>query len=108
MVAVKGTTIKTEFRSICDRATKGEVFLVTRPKDENIVIISEKEYRRLMRFKAYTDHLAAVSVAGEEAPNAEDTYPNGFFDLFGAGKSLGLDERPAELLWADDGKRASV
>lgn len=107
MVAVKGTTIKTEFKSICDRATKGEIFLVTRPKDENIVIISEKEYRQLMRFKAYADHLAAASVTGGEAPNAEDTYPSGFFDLFGAGKSLGLDERPAELSWADDGKRAT-
>ncbi len=68
---------------------------------------NEKEYRQLMRFKAYADHLAAASVTGGEAPNAEDTYPSGFFDLFGAGKSLGLDERPAELSWADDGKRAT-
>ncbi|MBQ6442875.1 MAG: type II toxin-antitoxin system Phd/YefM family antitoxin [Lachnospiraceae bacterium] len=108
MVAIKGTTMKTEFKSICDRTTKGEVFLVTRPKDENIVIISEKKYRQLIRFKAYADHLAAAAATGEETTNAEDTYPSGFFDLFGAGKLLGLDERPAELSWANDGERETL
>ncbi len=55
MVAVKGTTVKTEFKSICDRAYGGEQFVVTRPRDENVVILSEKEYRQLLRCKAYAD-----------------------------------------------------
>ena len=108
MIAVKGTTVKTEFKSICDRATKGEEFLVTRPRDENVVILSEKEYRQLKRIEAYANRLASVSAAGNEASNAEDTYPSGFFDLFGAGRTLGIDERPDELPWSSDAKRVTI
>lgn len=32
----------------------------------------------------------------------KDTYPKGFFKLFGSGKDLGLDEEPEEIDWNRD------
>lgn len=37
------------------------------------------------------------SVDYEIAENYKGTYPQGFFDLFGTGAGLGLDEEPEEL-----------
>lgn len=33
------------------------------------------------------------------------TYPKGFFELFGSGKNLGLDEEPKEILLKYDTKK---
>ena len=52
MVAVKGTTVKNDFKNICDRVFKGEVFIISRPKDENVVMVSEREYTELERIKS--------------------------------------------------------
>ena len=105
MTAVKGTTIKTEFKRICERAIEGETFIVTRPRDENIVIISEKEYRQLLRAKAYADHLSSGQGFGL---GAEDTYPRGFFELFGAGRSLEFGEKDMGLSFENDVKREEL
>ncbi|MBR5336629.1 MAG: type II toxin-antitoxin system Phd/YefM family antitoxin [Lachnospiraceae bacterium] len=102
MTAIKGTTIKTEFKRICELANKGETFIITRPGNENVVILSEKEYQQLIRAKAYAERLSGLVSAGT---SAEDTYPEGFFELFGSGKALGLDESPEELSFSNDVKR---
>lgn len=36
------------------------------------------------------------------------TYPKVFFELFGSGKNLGLDEEPKELPWEYDAKREKI
>ena len=69
MVAVKGTTVKNDFKNICDRVFKGEVFIISRPKDENIVMVSEKEYAELERLKRNAEYLAKIdrAIAQKEA-----------------------------------------
>ena len=63
MVAVKGTTVKNDFKNICDRIFKGEVFIISRPKDENVVMVSEKEYTELERIKKNAEYLAKIDRA---------------------------------------------
>lgn len=63
MVAVKGTTVKNDFKNICDRAFKGEIFIISRPKDENVVIISEKEYAELDRMRRNIEYLEKIDRA---------------------------------------------
>ena len=63
MVAVKGTTVKNDFKNICDRAFRGEVFIISRPKDENVVMISEREYAELERLKKNAEYLAGIDRA---------------------------------------------
>jgi len=63
MVAVKGTTVKNDFKNICDRVFKGEVFIISRPKNENVVLVSEKEYAELERLKRNAEYLAMIDRA---------------------------------------------
>ncbi len=69
MVAVKGTTVKNDFKNICDRVFKGEVFIISRPKDENVVMVSEREYTELERIKRNAEYLAKIdrAIAQKEA-----------------------------------------
>ena len=63
MVAVKGTTVKNDFKNICDRAFHGEVFIISRPKNENVVIVSEREYAELERLKKNAEYLEKIDRA---------------------------------------------
>ena len=63
MVSVKGTTVKNDFKNICDRVFKGEVFIISRPKDENVVMVSEREYTELERIKKNAEYLAKIDRA---------------------------------------------
>lgn len=63
MVAVKGTTVKNNFKNICDRVFNGEVFIISRPKDENVVMVSEREYTELERIKNNAEYLAKIDSA---------------------------------------------
>ena len=60
MVAVKGADIKYNFKAICDRVFGGETIIVSRPKNENVVLISEKKYEELERAQRNADYLAKI------------------------------------------------
>ena len=51
MLAIKGIDLKNNFKEICDKVFNGETFIVTRPKNKNIAIISEKELHELEKAK---------------------------------------------------------
>ena len=63
MIAVKGTTVKNDFKNICDRVFKGEVYIISRPKNENVVLVSEREYAELERIKKNAEYLAKIDRA---------------------------------------------
>ncbi len=60
MVAVKGADIKYNFKAICDRVFGGETIIVSRPKNENVVLISEKRYEELERMQRNAEYLAKL------------------------------------------------
>lgn len=47
MVAIKTVDLTQDFKSVADRIIKGEKILISRPRNENIVMITEKEYNEL-------------------------------------------------------------
>ena len=63
MTAVNGTTVKNDFKNICDRVFKGEVFIISRPKNENVVMVSEREYAELERIRKNAEYLAKIDRA---------------------------------------------
>ena len=63
MIAVKGTTVKNDFKNICDRVFKGEVYIISRPKNENVVLVSQREYAELERIKKNAEYLAKIDRA---------------------------------------------
>ena len=48
MLAVKSMDVRDNFKSLCERVFNGETVVVSRPKNENVVILSEAEYNNLM------------------------------------------------------------
>ena len=48
MLAVKSMDVRDNFKSLCDKVFSGETLIISRPKNENIVMISEESYNNLM------------------------------------------------------------
>lgn len=59
MLAVKATDLKTNFKLLCERVCTGETLIVARPKNENVVVISQKEYNELLQAKKDAENLQA-------------------------------------------------
>lgn len=67
MLAVKSMDLRENFKSLCDKVFKGETLIISRPKNENVVLMSEKEYNNLMKAKHNTDYLAMIDKSMAEA-----------------------------------------
>ena len=60
MLAVKSMDVRENFKSLCDKVFKGETLIVSRPKNENIVMMSESEYNEIMKAKRNAEYLAML------------------------------------------------
>ena len=69
MLAVKSMDLRDNFKSLCDRVFRGETFIVSRPKNEYIVMMSEKEYNEIMKAKNNADYLSMLEKSMNEAKN---------------------------------------
>ena len=66
MIAIKGTDLKNNFKAICDQAYMGETVIISRPRNENVVIISEKEYAEFEKTRRNRKYLAKIDRAIEQ------------------------------------------
>ena len=66
MVAVKRTDVKNNFKSLCDRVFLGETIIISRPKNENIVMISEKEFAEYEKARRNYEYLSKIDRAIEQ------------------------------------------
>lgn len=69
MQAVKSMDVRENFKLICDKVFRGETLIVSRPKNENIVMMSETEYNAIMKTMRNAEYLAMLdkSIAEAEA-----------------------------------------
>lgn len=67
MLAVKSMDVRDNFKALCDKVFKGETLIVSRPKNENIVMMSEAEYNKLMKEKRNAEYLAMLDQSITEA-----------------------------------------
>lgn len=67
MLVVKSMDVRENFRFLCDKVFKGETLIVSRPKNENIVMISESEYNEMMKAKRNAEYLAMLDKSMAEA-----------------------------------------
>ena len=51
MLAVKSMDVRDNFKEWCNKVISGETLVVSRPKNENVVIVSEKEYNEMVKAK---------------------------------------------------------
>lgn len=62
MIALKAVDVKTNFKDVCTKAFLGEVILISRPRNQNVVLLSEAEYNELNR----SAYLAKLEKSVEE------------------------------------------
>lgn len=67
MLAVKSMDVRDNFKSLCERVFNGETVVVSRPKNENVVILSEAEYNSLIKEKRNAEYLAMLDKSFAEA-----------------------------------------
>ena len=67
LLAVKSMDVRDNFKSLCDKVFSGETLIISRPKNENIVMISEHEYNEMMKAKRNADYLAMLDKSMAEA-----------------------------------------
>lgn len=66
MVAVKSMDVRENFKAFCDKAFNGETLIVSRPKNENVVIISENEYNEMLKAKRNAEYLEMLAKSDED------------------------------------------
>ena len=67
MLAVKSMDVRDNFKNLCDRVFRGETLIISRPKNENIVMLSEAEYNEMLKAKRNADYLAMLDQSIAEA-----------------------------------------
>lgn len=67
MLAVKSMDVRKNFKLLCDKVFMGETLIVSRPKNENIVMMSESEYNEIMKAKRNAEYLAMLDKSMSEA-----------------------------------------
>ena len=67
MLAVRSMDVRENFKSLCDKVFNGEVLIISRPKNENVVMLSQNEYNDLLKAKRNADYLAMLDKSMAEA-----------------------------------------
>lgn len=67
MLAVKSMDLRENFKTLCDQVFNGETLIISRPKNENIVMMSESEYNEIMKAKRNAEYLAMLDKSMGEA-----------------------------------------
>ena len=65
MLAVKSMNVRENFKEWCNQVINGETLIVSRPKNENVVIVSEKEYNELMKAKRNAEYMTKINESVE-------------------------------------------
>ena len=66
MIAIKAMEMRDKFKSYCDKVTSGEVIIVTRKNNDNVVVLSEREYNAMMKAARNADYLTMIDKSMSE------------------------------------------
>lgn len=66
MIAVKPTQMRDNFKTICDQVVDGEIVIVSRPNNKNVVVLSEKDYNAMQKAAHNADYLAMIDTSLDE------------------------------------------
>ena len=66
MIALRTVDLRNDFKRVSDLVISGEKVLIARPRNENLVVLSEKEYNELEKARRNTQYLAAIERSEQE------------------------------------------
>ena len=61
MLIVKSIDIRNNFKSWCEKVVNGETVVISRPRNENVYIIGEKEYNELKKAREKAEYLTMLN-----------------------------------------------
>ena len=65
MIALRTIDLRNDFKRVSELIKSGEKVLIARPRNENLVVMSEKEYNELDKIRHNTEYLAKIDKAIE-------------------------------------------
>ena len=90
MVAIKTVDLTQNFKQIADNVFKnGEKILISRPRNENLVLLTETEYNQLKKVRRNAEYLAKLDEA------IEDTRNNGGYEFDMSAKTF--SDKPVKV-----------
>lgn len=66
MIATKPLDLRSNLKKYMDFAFKGEPVVIARPKNENVVMVSEKDYNELIKSRQNAEYLAHLNSSYEQ------------------------------------------
>jgi len=60
MIALKTVDMRNDFKKVSDLVNSGEKVLISRPRNENLVVLSEKEYNELEKSRHNAEYLDKI------------------------------------------------
>ena len=60
MIALRTIDMRNDFKRVSDLVSSGETVLIARPRNQNIVVLSEKEYNDLERARRNNEYLDKI------------------------------------------------
>jgi len=66
MIALKTVDIRNDFKRVSDIVNSGEAVLISRPRNENLVILSEREYNELQKAQHNAEYIAGIEKSVKE------------------------------------------
>lgn len=59
--------VRNDFKGFCDKVFDGETLIISRPKNQNVVMLSETEYNNIMKAKRNAEYLSMLEKSVAEA-----------------------------------------
>jgi len=66
MIALRTIDLRNDFKRVSDLINSGETVLIARPRNENLVVLSEKEYNELEKARRNSEYLAMLDKSVQE------------------------------------------
>lgn len=63
MIALRAVDIRNDFKKVSKLVSSGERVLISRPRNENLVILSEKEYNELEKSRRNAEYLNKIGTS---------------------------------------------
>ena len=66
MVALKTVDLRNDFKRVSEIVQSGETVLISRPHNENLVVLSEKKYNEMEKARRNAEYLAMIDKSLQE------------------------------------------
>lgn len=69
MIATRPLDLRSNLKKYMDVAFHGEPVIISRPKNENVVLVSEEDYNNLIKIRKNAEYLALLDQSFEQLAN---------------------------------------